>query len=289
MQHTMAAGDAADSCAPFKLFMPDELLVPLLISAPHCGTQLTYEFRQNATSDEVLKVPDTDWFVHQLYDFANELNIPLIHAVYSRYIIDLNRPLPGGAALYNNTVRTTGLVPLNTFSGKPIYKPGCEPTEAQIDARAERYHQPYYNKISKILNELQQKFGVAMLYDGHSILGQVEAIQSEPFVDYMPANRSGLTCPNVFIAKAQQIIAQHGATCIANGPFQGGNITRHFHDADKSIFSFQMEISQRIYMNEQTGEKQQPNWSHTVVILREIIENFASMLLEIANSRQEIK
>lgn len=275
--------------SPFTLYMPDELTVPLLISAPHCGTLLTETFKQTVASEDILDVPDTDWFVHQLYDFANELNIPLIHAVYSRYIVDLNRPLPGGAALYQNTARTTGLVPLNTFAGKPIYKAGCEPTAEDIDLRAELFHKPYYEQVSKVLNQLQEKFGVAMLYDGHSILGQVEAIQAEPFLDYMPANRSGLTCPNVFIDKAKAIIEKHGASCIANGPFQGGNITRSFHNPDQSIFSFQMEISQRIYMNEQTGEKCQPNWSQTVTILREIIESFSAILLDMANQKTEEK
>jgi N-formylglutamate deformylase len=265
---------------PFKLFMPNELTVPMLISAPHCGTAVTDEFRQNAASEDILKVADTDWFVHDLYDFASELNIPLIHAVYSRYIIDLNRQLPGEANLYQNTARTTGLVPLNTFAGDPIYKPGCEPSPQEIAQRVEKYHKPYYQKIDEVLAQLQQKFPIVMLYDGHSILGQVTAIQSEPFLDYMPANRTGVTCPNAFIEKAQQIIEKHGASCIANGPFQGGNITRSFHDADKQILSFQMEISQRIYMNEQTGAKQQPNWSDTVTILREVIESFSAMLLQ---------
>jgi N-formylglutamate deformylase len=265
---------------PFKLFMPDELTVPMLISAPHCGTLLTDDFRQNAVSEEVLKVPDTDWFVHDLYDFATELNIPLIHAVYSRYIIDLNRQLPGEASLYQNTSRVTGLVPLSTFAGGPIYKEGCEPSPEVIAQRVESIHKPYYDKIDEVLAQLQQKFPIVMLYDGHSILGQVKTIQEEAFLDYMPANRSGTTCPNAFIDKAQEIIGKHDKTCIANGPFQGGNITRSFHNADKQILSFQMEISQRIYMNEQTGEKQEPNWSQTVTILREIIESFSAMLLQ---------
>ncbi|MFT5162418.1 MAG: N-formylglutamate deformylase [Alteromonadaceae bacterium] len=274
------------SASPFKLFMPDELSVPILISIPHCGTLLTDEFSRNGASADILDVPDTDWFVHELYDFANELNIPLIHAVYSRYIVDLNRPLPGGAALYANTERTTGLVPLKTFAGKPIYKPGYEPSAAQINQRAEHYHKPYYAKITEVLSQLQNKFGAALLYDGHSILGQVEAIQNVPFLDYMPANRSGLTCPDAFIDKARQIIEDNGATCVANGPFQGGNITRRFHDADESIYSFQMEISQRIYMDEQSGKKCEPNWSKTVIILRQIIESFSAMMLSIAADKK---
>jgi len=272
--------------SPFQVVMPTELTVPMLISAPHCGTLLTDEVKANVASDDILRSPDTDWFVHQLYDFATELNIPLIHAVYSRYVIDLNRQLPGEQNLYQNTSRVTGLVPLRTFAGQPIYRQGCEPTEAEINRRVELYHRPYYNKVNELLAQLQQKFPIVMLYDGHSILGQVKTIQDEPFLDYMPANRTGVTCPNAFIDAAEQIIAAHGASYVSNGPFQGGNITRSFHDADKQILSFQMEISQRIYMNEQTGEKCEPNWSQTVTILKEIITKFSEMLLKM---NEEVK
>ena len=34
---------------------------------------------------------DTDWFVHDLYNFAADLGITTIHAKYSRLVIDLNR------------------------------------------------------------------------------------------------------------------------------------------------------------------------------------------------------
>lgn len=282
----MQQTSADKTAAPFTLVMPDTLSVPLLISIPHCGTLLTQEFRQNAASSAILALPDTDWFVHQLYDFAKALNIGLIHANYSRYIIDLNRPLPGGTDLYKSRGRTTGLVPLTTFSGQAIYRAGAEPTEQQVSQRITQFYSPYYAQIDKVLQQLKDRFGVAMLYDGHSILGQVEAIQAQPFVDYMPANRSGITCADAFIDTARQVIEKHGGSCAANGPFQGGNITRSFHDEAQSIFSFQMEISQRIYMNEHSGEKCQPQWSQTVAVLREIIERFSAMLLSMAADKQ---
>jgi N-formylglutamate deformylase len=143
--------------------MPDELTVPMLISAPHCGTKLTDDLRRNAASEDILKVPDTDWFVHELYDFANELNIPLIQAEYSRYVIDLNRQLPGEADLYQNTARTTGLVPLHTFAGKPIYQPGWAPIEIEVQQRIDQIHKPYYAQVSKVLSQLQEKFPIVML------------------------------------------------------------------------------------------------------------------------------
>lgn len=277
----MNSVDEAFPHSPFQLYIPPKFRVPLMISVPHCGTELTDNFRQNAASDLILKVPDTDWFVHELYDFAKALDIPLIHAVYSRYIIDLNRQLPGEQSLYANQSRVTGLVPLKTFRGEPIYQAGKEPSEAQINHRIEHIHKPYYQAIDDVLAQMQTQFPMVMLYDGHSIIGHVPSIQPEPFVDYMPANRSGLTCPNRFIEKAEAIIKKHGKTCVSNGPFQGGNITRSFHNAEKQVLSFQMEISQRIYMDEVNVKKYEPNWSQTVTILREIIESFSEMMLQL--------
>lgn len=276
----MLQSESAGLQGPFQMFMPTDITVPLMISAPHCGTALTPDFIANAASESIKMVPDTDWFVDELYGFAKALNIPLISANYSRYVIDLNRQLPGEDSLYTNTSRVTGLVPLRTFGGDPIYQEGCEPSGEDIQQRIDQIHTPYYDKINETLAKMQEKFPIVMLYDGHSIIGHVPSIQAEPFLDYMPANRSGLTCPNAFIDKAEAIIKKHGKSLISNGPFQGGNITRSFHDGDKKILSFQMEISQRIYMNEQTGEKCEPNWSETVGILREIIESFSEMLLQ---------
>lgn len=266
--------------APYQVILPQSFSIPILISVPHCGTLLTDKLKQQVACPSILSMPDTDWYVHHLYDFAYELNIPMIHAVYSRYVIDLNRQLPGEQNLYANSARITDLVPLKTFAGKPIYPIGGEPSAAEIAQRIRDYYQPYYQKISEILALLQQQFPIVMLYDGHSIKGHVSSIQAQPFVDYMPANRQGLTCPSIFIDTATQIITDHGASCLGNGPFKGGNITRSFHDPEKSIWSFQMEISQRIYMNEQDLKKCPVGWEQTRGILKNIIGAFSEILLE---------
>ena len=88
------------SLSPFELIMPDELTVPILISVPHAGTSVTESFSDRVAGDHILQLPDTDWYVDQLYQFATELGIPLIYANYSRYIVDLNRQLPGQQQLY---------------------------------------------------------------------------------------------------------------------------------------------------------------------------------------------
>lgn len=265
---------------PYILKQPTDFKVPLMISVPHCGTQLTPDFEDQVASPDILETPDTDWYVHELYGFAEALGIPMIHAVYSRYMIDLNRPLPGEGQLYQNANRVTGLIPLTTFDQKPIYQENHVPDQSEIERRIQQYYQPYYTAIASTLAALQKRFPIVMLYDGHSIRSHVPMIQAEPFVEYMPANRSGSTCPNVFMERVQTILYKHSHSCSVNFPFQGGNITRHFHSKSQKIFTFQMEISQRIYMDEHSGEKPQERWTATTTVLQEIIESFVELLLK---------
>src|SRR6266446_5039299 len=64
---------------------------PLLVSMPHCGTWLPPALRPRLT-DAAQALPDTDWHVDRLYDFAAGLGAGILRATHSRYVIDLNRP-----------------------------------------------------------------------------------------------------------------------------------------------------------------------------------------------------
>ncbi len=81
--------------------------VPLLVSMPHSGLGLTPEVEQGLT-EAAKKLPDTDWFIPELYECVKELGASVISANYSRYVIDLNRP-SDDKPLY--TTKTTGLFP----------------------------------------------------------------------------------------------------------------------------------------------------------------------------------
>jgi len=64
---------------------------PLLVSMPHSGLQLTPQVA-NTLVPEALALPDTDWHIPKLYDFLGSMNVSVLQANYSRYVIDLNRP-----------------------------------------------------------------------------------------------------------------------------------------------------------------------------------------------------
>jgi len=100
----------------------------LLISLPHSGTYMPPELAARLRP-EVLDLPDTDWFVPELYDFYRDLGASIIRATHSRYVVDLNRP-PDGAPLYPGQRETT-VCPTETFDGEALYRDGASPSPGE--------------------------------------------------------------------------------------------------------------------------------------------------------------
>src|SRR6202048_5231237 len=94
---------------------------PLIISAPHVGTLLPDDITARLTAPGRPLV-DTDWYADRLYPFAEELGATVLRARWSRYVVDVNRD-PAGVPLYPGA-RTTGLGPVETVEGDPLYAPG---------------------------------------------------------------------------------------------------------------------------------------------------------------------
>ena len=139
---------------------------PLLISIPHSGTELPDAIAHRFTVVG-RGVPDTDWHVHQLYDFARGLGASIIKANYSRYVVDLNRS-SDSAPLYVGSP-TSPVCPTETFGGSFIYMAGHEPDEREIAARIDQYWRPYHERIATgargVAREARQSAVVGCAFD----------------------------------------------------------------------------------------------------------------------------
>ncbi len=103
---------------------------PLIVSFPHTGTEIPADIEGNLVSPWLAR-KDADYWVDVLYDFAHEMGATTLRTALSRTVIDVNRD-PSGASLYPGQA-TTGLCPLETFDGEPLYPSGREPDAAEID------------------------------------------------------------------------------------------------------------------------------------------------------------
>ena len=221
---------------------------PLLVSVPHDGWQIPSAVVQYMTG-EGRGIPDTDWHVSQLYDFVREHDVSLLVANFSRYVIDLNRPVDD-SAMYAGQL-STGLCPTRTFAGDDIY---AEELEIATGLRIERFWQPYHDKLAETLRALRERHGHALLWDAHSIQSEVPALFDGTLPILNLGTWDGRSCaPDI----AAAIVAEAQASrydAVFNERFKGGFITRHYGRPAEQVHAVQLEIAQRAYMDEKTLE-----------------------------------
>ena len=138
----------------------------LVLDVPHAGTHVPDAIRLRLT-DAARALPDTDWHVEKLYDFARMTGATLICATHSRYVVDLNRD-PTGVALYEGADNTE-LCPTRTFANDPIYLGGDVPFEREVLARRSTYFDTYHAALASEIERVRTAHGYVVLLDGHSI------------------------------------------------------------------------------------------------------------------------
>ncbi|MGI9302623.1 MAG: N-formylglutamate deformylase [Gammaproteobacteria bacterium] len=221
---------------------------PVLMSIPHVATEIPADIAARMTVAGKA-VPDTDWHLERLYDFAAELGIGVLQAVYSRYVIDLNRA-PDGKPLYPGTSNTE-LVPTSTFASHNIYVQGEAPDDNEIAERCATHWLPYHDCLARELSALKGKHGIAVLFDCHSIRSHVPRFFEGKLPDFNLGTASNSSCASELRDRLSATLAGHGDYTLAvDGRFKGGYITRHYGQPQEGIHAFQLELSLATYMNE---------------------------------------
>ena len=245
---------------------------PLLINVPHAGTYIPPQLRQGM-SMAAQTVPDTDWHVHLLYQFALELGAGLMVATHSRYVADLNRD-PGDAVLYPGADNTE-LCPTRSFANEDLYLAGQAPDAQQITLRRERYWAPYHQTLAATLAQIKARYGYAILLDGHSIRSQVPRFFDGRLPDLNLGTAAGASCdPTLQVAAMNVLQSAGGLSAICNGRFKGGYITRHYGRPTEGVQALQLEMGQSCYMDEAAPFAWEPPRAQALVdVLRRLVES----------------
>jgi N-formylglutamate deformylase len=222
--------------------------LPLLISVPHDGCHVPKDMRDRMTPAG-LAVPDTDWHVAELYDFARDLGASMQVANFSRYVVDLNRSATDDV-LYPGQV-VTGLCPVTTFSDENIYSAGAVSDDEKAE-RISNYWQPYHARLEATLVAMRAKHGYALLWDAHSIPSIVPRLFDGELPELNIGTNNGKSCSTEIEAAVVRAAIKSPYETVTNDRFKGGYITRHYGDPDNNIHALQLEIAQRTYMDEVT-------------------------------------
>jgi N-formylglutamate deformylase len=221
---------------------------PLLISIPHDGRVVPPSIAERMT-DRARELPDTDWFVSRLYEFAKASEASVIAATHSRYVVDLNRA-SSDEILYQGQF-VTGLCPEKMFDGGDIYLSGESVRDEEKEQRIEDYWRPYHDRIVSALNDIKRIHGYALLWDAHSIPSRVPLLFDDELPDLNFGTNNGQSCANdVIDAVIAEARAFQEYTMVLDGRFKGGFITREYGDPVNQIHAIQLELAQRCYMIE---------------------------------------
>jgi N-formylglutamate amidohydrolase len=221
--------------------------LPLLVSVPHDGRLLAEDMEERMTG-RGRAIPDTDWHVNRLYEFAGDLGANVLSAKYSRYVADLNRS-PADAALYPGQV-DTGLCPEKTFAGEPIYRAGCALSGEEKARRIEKYWQPYHEQLQRMLDRIRSAHGFAVLWDAHSIRGEVPLLFDGTLPELNIGTNDGRSCSPEVEQAVADVAARSAYSHVVNGRFRGGYITRTYGSPGDDIHAVQLELVQACYMDE---------------------------------------
>ena len=253
---------------------------PLLISVPHAGT-LIEESVMKRLNHSAHHMIDTDWHMDEIAAEAAGSNASVLAALYSRYMIDLNRPA-NDQPLYQGA--TTGLVPSIDFDGNSLYREGQTPQADEIKQRIQDFWQSYHNQLGQVIEDKKQEYGFCLLLDCHSIRSQVPRLFEGALPDINIGTNNGLSASTELSNRIEKLCQQSNYSYIVNGRFKGGYITRNYAKPAEGVHAVQIEIAQHCYMIEQSpwtlNRKKAAQLVSFISLILEQMQQFADKLSE---------
>ena len=247
----------------------------ILISIPHCSTQIPPELRQRINFTNVHLKRETDLLTDQLFDFKEFLTVK---APFSRYVVDLNR--------HRDSEGEKGVIVTTDFDNQPIYSAGDIPSSKERQERIEKYWLPYHQELEQELKSPSVRF----FMDAHSMrpVGSAKAPDlGEERADIVLSNLGTttgkirpeigyLSCPWEWLLIAEGILEElwrpHPVEIVFNDPYYGGYITQRYSDPRWHGHKpgLQIEVNRKLYLNWDTQEP----LSHKITQLRQIFGEF---------------
>jgi N-formylglutamate amidohydrolase len=257
---------------------------PLVVSVPHAGVR-TAGFERTLNPELDVRC-DADLFVDRLYRIG-EPDAPevFVAAQTSRFVCDLNRDpddVSRGAvpehALPRN-VDGRGFIWAVTTTGVPTL---CRPLSLDEWRERTAIHAAYHDAIARGLARARDRFGYAILLDGHSMPSRGRSGHKDPGRDraaVVPGDRDGTSCAPALTAHVVRHFEAAGLRVAPNDPYKGGFITTHHGRPADRIHAIQIELRRDLYMNEDRFEIAEPGFSKIRGLLDTLVASLRTFKL----------
>jgi N-formylglutamate amidohydrolase len=257
---------------------------PLVISVPHAGVR-TAGFERTMNPEMDVRC-DADLFVDRLYR-VGEPDGPEVYvaAQTSRFVCDLNRDpddVSVGAVPEHPAPRNTdgrGFIWAITTTGVPTLS-----RPLAFDEWRERtaIHAAYHDVVTRALVRARERFGYAILLDGHSMPSRGRTGHKDPGrarADVVPGDRDGTSCAPALMAHVTRHFEDAGLRVVPNDPYKGGFITTHHGRPADRIHAIQVELRRDLYMDEDRFEIAEPGFSRLRSTLDALVASLRTLKL----------
>ena len=252
-----------ESPPPFRLHEPARLASGAVFNSPHSGRDYPDELiRRSRLTREGLRASE-DVLVDELFGAAPRSGAPLLSATAPRAWLDLNRApseldpaLIRGvrlreANLNQRVAAGLGVIPRVVAEGAEIYRGRISLAEAE--ARIATIHAPYHAKLESLLVRARDAFGMAVLFDCHSMPS--EALRAAPRIagrcpEVVLGDRFGAAAARSLVAFTQRAFEREGFVVARNAPFAGGYITQRYGRPGLGLHAIQIEIDRGLYLDQ---------------------------------------
>jgi N-formylglutamate deformylase len=265
---------------------------PLVFDSPHSGVEYPEDFAYACDFRALRQAEDTH--VEKLYDFAPQLGIAWIEALFPRSYLDVNRntteidvamfdeswpdPVETEPNALDKVRLGKGLIWRMTDEGVPIYQRRL--TVQEIRSRIDRCWQSYHGAVAAAIDAAHQRHGYSIHVNCHS-MPAVASMYATAYpglvhADFVIGDRDGTTASPALTRRICEYLQSLGYSVSNNHPYKGVELVRRYgHPADQR-HSVQVEVNRKLYMDEQTLEL-----NAGFDTLRRNLRSFAEMLLAV--------
>ena len=241
--------------------------IPLVFDSPHSGQHYPADFAYACDFQHLRKAEDTD--VDDLYSFAPSLGATLVAAEFPRSYLDPNRRVEdidtsmidgqwlGPVDLSPKTKSGIGLIWRVLDDNSSIY--ARKLSVAEVSRRIEQCHATYWAALTNAVEAAHAAHGRMVHVNCHSmpaVAGTVSWIKTgTPFADIVLGDRDGSTCAPEMTALLAAAFRAEGLSVAINDPYKGVELVKRFGRPNENRHSLQIELNRKLYMNEQTRDR----------------------------------
>ena len=239
--------------------------VPVMVDVSRSGREYPELFR-SMVPFTVLH-DNVSMYVDDLWGAAPDFGATLLYASFPSFWIDANRneldidpeliegewPVPLQPTV---SKRGLGLLKSKSRYGEPVHERKL--TVAEVMARIEQYHRPYYAELQQNLDRMKSAWGFAYQLSCHCMSAVGAPTHPDPGEqrpDFCLGNINGKTSSAAFIEFVKSAIEALGYSCRINFPYTGGELNARFGDASGKSESIMVEINKKLFMDTATFGK----------------------------------